>query len=172
MNRTAQFLFFGSLLSFTLIASGCGSGVTTGYVSGKVTLQNGNDPAGLLVRFMNASEGVGATAVVQQDGRYSLKSKGEAGVPVGIFKVAVTGQVRHMSDLEVVEFMKLSRAEQQKVEADRRAKSKLVPERYRSTETSDLSYEVVAGEQTFDIVLSQMDNATEIDHDLEINDAP
>ena len=155
MNRIAQFLFFGCLLSFTLIISGCGSGTPRGYVSGKVTLENGNDPAGLLIRFMNPSDGVGATAVVQQDGTYSLKHKREPGVPPGTFKIAVTAQVKHMTDLEVVEFMKLSGAEQEKVERERREKSKLVPERFRSTDTSDLSYEIVAGEQTFDIVVPE-----------------
>ena len=161
MNRVAQTLFFGSLLSLAFILSGCGSGMPKGYVSGKVTLQNGNDPAGLLVRFINASDGVGATGVVQQDGRYSLKSKGESGVPIGSYKIAVTAQVRHMTDLEVVEFMKLSGAEQREVEKERRAKSQLVPKMYRSTETSDLSYEVVSGSQTHDIVIGGAEKSDE-----------
>ena len=155
MNRIVQFLFFGSLFSFTLIISGCGSGVPTGYVSGKVTLENGNDPAGLLIRFMDATQGVGATAVVQQDSTYSLKCKGEPGVPIGTFKIAITAQVKQMSDLEVVEFMKLSGAEQRKVQAERSAKRELVPERYRSTETSDLSYEIVDGVQSYNIAIPE-----------------
>ena len=161
MNRTAQLMLFGSLLSLTLVTCGCGSGAPVGYVSGQVTLPSGNDPAGLLVRFMNESAGVGATSVVQPDGTYSLKFKGESGVPVGKFKVAVTAHVRHLSDLEVVEFMKLSGPEQRKFEAERRSKSKLVPTKYRSTETTDLSYEIVSGSQEYNIVITEAEKSDE-----------
>ena len=155
MNRIARCLFFGTLLSFTLIVSGCGSGVPTGYVSGNVTLSNGNDPADLLVRFMNTSAGVGATAVVQQDGTYELKYKGKTGVPIGKFKIAVTAHIRHMNDLEVAEFMELSGAEQQKIKAERQKKRDLIPKKYQKTETSDLSYEIVDGVQTYNIVIPE-----------------
>ena len=155
MNRFAHIVISASLLSGILMICGCGNGNQTGYVSGKVTLQNGNDPAGLLIRFMNPSAGIGATALVADDGTYSLRYKGNAGVPIGTFKIAVTAHVKLMNDLEVVKFMELSGAEQAKVTAERSAKKVLVPEKYRSTETSDLSYEIVSGTQTHDIVVPE-----------------
>ena len=85
------------------------------------------------------------------DGSYALKHKGEAGVPVGAFKIAVTAYVKEMTDKEMSEFLSASGKEQKRIEAKRNEKMTLVPENYHNTRTSGLSYEVVEGKQTHDI---------------------
>ena len=85
-----------------------------------------------------------------------MKHKGEAGVPVGAFKIAVTAYVKEMTDKEMTdkemsEFLSASGKEQKRIEAKRNEKMTLVPENYHNTRTSGLSYEVVEGKQTHDI---------------------
>ena len=80
-----------------------------------------------------------------------MKHKGEAGVPVGAFKIAVTAYVKEMTDKEMSEFLSASGKEQKRIEAKRNEKMTLVPENYHNTRTSGLSYEVVEGKQTHDI---------------------
>lgn len=155
MNRVSQFSLLGILLAVTLVLSGCGKGGPVGSVTGKVTLPDGNTAAGLLVRFLNESAGIGATAILAEDGTYSLKHKGETGIPIGTYNIAVTAYVKEMTDEEMTAFLNLPAAEQKKINAERYAKLALVPEKYHTTTTSGLSYEIIKGPQTFDIVLTE-----------------
>ena len=108
MNRIKQLTQICFFLSIVFVASGCGNGGgAVGYVSGKVTVPSGKNTEGLLVRFVNGSSGVGATAVVAEDGSYSLKHKGKEGVPIGLYIISVTAYVPHMTDREIADFMDL-----------------------------------------------------------------
>ena len=51
--------------------------------------------------------------------------------------------------------MKLSGEEQKKIQVDRHAMKSLVPEQYHSASTSSLSYEIVEGTQTHDMVVPE-----------------
>ena len=126
-----------------------------GYVSGTVTVPDNKNSEGLLVRFVDSATGVGATAVVGDDGSYELQHKGDAGVPVGSYKISVSVYAPQMSDKEYTEFLSSPPAERKKVEDQRNGKLELVPEKYRSAATSGLSYEIISGSQVHDIVLEK-----------------
>ena len=155
MNRTIAFslVFF---FAVTLVFSGCGkdSG-TVGYVSGKVTVPDEKDPAGLLIRFVNGATGIGATAVVDENGTYELKHKGAAGVPIGTYKISITAYKPQMSDKEYTDFMNSPPAERKQIEAQRNEKMSLVPKKYHKASSSGLSYEIASGTQVHDIVISE-----------------
>jgi len=155
MIRINSILISSVLLSVILVLNGCSPSPPVGYVSGKVILPDGNNPAGLLVRFMNEPAGVGATSLVAEDGTYSLKHKHKSGVPVGPYQIAVTAYVKQMGDQEYTDFLSLPASEQRRINAERYAKMSLVPEKYHDTYTSGLSYEIVEGEQTHDIEISE-----------------
>ncbi|MDB2686105.1 carboxypeptidase-like regulatory domain-containing protein [Mariniblastus sp.] len=156
MNRITPIARLGVLIAFLLILSGCGQGDgPLGYVSGKVTVANQGNSEGLLVRFMNGASGVGATAVVGEDGTYELKHKGKAGVPIGTYRVSITAYVPQMSDKEYTEFLNLPGKERKEIEDQRNSKMTLVPERFYLPTTSGLSYDVVSGSQKYDIDLTK-----------------
>ena len=156
MNRITSISRLGFLIAFLLILSGCGQGnEPLGYVSGQVTVANEENPAGLLVRFINGASGVGATAVVGEDGTYKLKHKGKAGVPIGTYRISITAYVPQMSDREYTDFLSLPGKERKKIEDQRNAKMTLVPERFYLPATSGLSYEVVTGSQKHNIDLTK-----------------
>ena len=156
MNQLRRCLQFGFFLPLLLILSGCGNGGgPVGYVSGKVTLPDGKSPAGLLVRFVDGSTGVGATSVVAEDGTYTLKHKGASGVPVGSFKVSVTAYIPHMSDREYSSFMAASPEERKRIEDEQNAEKGRVPKKFHNQNTSGLTYEIVSGSQSHDVVVTK-----------------
>ena len=156
MIRIKQFSQTCLFFSLVVVLCGCGDDRgPVGFVSGKVTVPSGDNPAGLLVRFANGASGVGATAVVEDGGVYTLKHKGDEGVPVGTYKISVTAYVPQMSDREYTDFLDLPADEQNQISEQRNAKKKLVPKKYYNQNTSGLSYEIVQGDQTHDIVISE-----------------
>ena len=157
MNRINQVSRLGLIFAFILILSGCtGGNGTVGYVSGKVTVPSDKNPEGLLVRFANGASGVGANAVVAEDGTYELKYKGSTGVPVGTYKISVTAYTRPLTDKEYSDSMSgVLSAELTKMKEEQKAKKKLVPKKYRLPTTSDLSYEVVSGSQEHNLDLTE-----------------
>ena len=154
MNLSLRFSL-GIILAFVAAFSGCGENTgVVGYVSGKVVVPDGKNSEGLLVRFTNGATGVGATAIVNENGTYELKHKGNAGVPIGNYKISVTAYVPQMSDKEFTEFMSSPPAKRKEIESQRNAKMTLVPEQYHRAATSELSYEIVSGTQEHNIVLT------------------
>ena len=155
MNQVRQFEKIAILLPLIVILVGCGiGGGDVGYVSGKVTLPDNKDSAGVLVRFVSGSSGVGATAIVNEDGTYSLMHKGHTGVPVGTYKISLTTYVPHMTDREIADLDSASPEEQRKIRAERNAGRTRVPKKYQKQNTSGLAYEIVSGSQTHDIKLT------------------
>ena len=156
MNRINQVSRLGLVFAFIFILSGCSGGNgTVGYVNGKVTVPDAKSPEGLLVRFANGATGIGANAVVAEDGTYELKCKGSKGVPVGTYKISVTAYKRPLTDKEYSDSMSAPSAEQKKVKDEQNAKKKLVPKKYRLPTTSGLSYEVVSGSQEHNLNLTE-----------------
>ena len=156
MNRINHFLQTCIFLSLVLVFCGCGKGSgPVGYVSGKVSVPGGENPAGLLIRFTDGGSGVGATAVVADGGAYSLKYKGNAGVPIGSYRISVTAYVPRMSDKEYADFLSLPADEQKRISDERNVKKKMVPQKYHKQNTSGLSYEIVEGSQNHDIVVTR-----------------
>ena len=155
MDRITEFclvIFFAVVLIFT----GCGKGDgETGFVSGKVTIPDSQNPSGLLVRFVNGATGMGATAVVNDDGTYELKHKGYEGIPIGVYKISVTAYVPQMSDKEYTDFMSSPPAQREKIEKERNAKKNFVPKKYHKASSSGLSYEVVSGSQVHNLSLAE-----------------
>ena len=153
MNRLSHLSYTSIFVCLVLVLNGCESGQPVGYVSGKVTVPSGEDPAGLLLRFVDGASGSGATAVVEQGGTYTLKHKGAAGVPVGAYTISVTAYVPQMTDKERTEFLALPADEQRQISEQRNAKKKLIPKKYHNQKTSNLSYKIVSGSQKHDIVI-------------------
>ena len=115
--------------------AGCNfESANTAPVSGTVPM-DGQPISGGWVRFLPQQGGRGAAGQIQSGGSYQLQtSAGETGVPRGTYSVTVVAY--------------------QGGEGEPAGQS-AVPQRYGSTATSGLSYEVVAGQvNTFDIRLT------------------
>ena len=76
-------------------------------------------------------------------------------MPVGAFKISITAYLEEMDDDELKVFLSSPAQEQKRITAERKENLVQVPERYQTTRTSGLSYEIVKGKQTFGIVVSQ-----------------
>lgn len=111
-------------------------------VSGKVT-SSGKPLVHGQVCFMS-SEGFGASAIVDADGNYSLRSQYGRGIPVGTYKVIVTAPV--LEEATPGDTPSPSPPNQE----DRFPE---IPKKYRDFSTTNLQLAVQAGEQTFDLDL-------------------
>jgi hypothetical protein len=116
-----------ALVSLTL--SGCGGGMKTETVTGKVTMADGSPAkSGTVVFEQQSSKPISCIGVIQPDGSYSLEvDENTSGAPQGNYKVTV-------------------------VMTDESGKS-LIDAKYNSAESSPLAYTVKAGKNTFDIKL-------------------
>ena len=142
-------------LSLSLMCfAGCDND-SVGYVSGRVILATNDSPAGLYVTFMNGKTGVAATSVVDADGNYSLKYKGNKAVPIGKFDISVRAHEAEMSDEEYAKYIGLPLREKEKIRKQRLSVGNLVPKKYHDLKTSGLNYEVTDGSQTHDIDVSK-----------------
>jgi hypothetical protein len=125
------------LLAAALAAAGCGGGIKTYPVRGKVTYNGKAVPNGT-VTFISAT-GPSATGELQKDGSYSLKTTGAgSGAPAGSYAVIVVA-MEDMAD---------------RLPEDRRPlPPPLVPNKYSSAATTDLKAEVEAKENVIDFDL-------------------
>jgi hypothetical protein len=134
--------------SVALWICGCGGGGglpagETGTVGGKVTFNGQPVPAGCVVSFLGP-KGITGSGATDAGGAYKISMRDGDKVLAGSYKVAVSPpQAAPLSDEEA---MKLS------MEGKPTAPEvKEVPDKYRSPETSPLSFDVKAGANTFDI---------------------
>ncbi|MCA9116218.1 MAG: hypothetical protein KDA79_14130 [Planctomycetaceae bacterium] len=121
-------------LLFSLLAMGCGGGAEatpTGEVSGKVTV-NGEPLTQGQVNFISAEKGVGGTGELQEDGTYKL----DGPLPVGEYKVYISFNIAPSQ---------LGTAAEDVL--------KLVPEKYQTQQTSDLSAKVEADRTEYDFAI-------------------
>lgn len=139
--------------------SGCGSGGSSAYipsgdkgtVSGKVLLNDKPVPAGTSVQFTHTKVAVPAVSTVAADGSYSLEMIDTLQIPIGLYRITVQPPAqRAMSEAEYEAFMaKGTDGREQSVDA-----STAIPSQYLRIETTPLKYEVKAGENTYDIKLT------------------
>lgn len=147
-----------SIASFTTLATvlscflGCGESIgPNGSVSGTAKMKGENLKAGTQLIF-TGEKGAIATGTVAEDGTYVLKIIGAASpekIPAGNYKVAVTPSTAGaaMSDAEY-EAMMNSGGKPPETKKDNS-----IPPKYRSAQTSGLSFEVKTGANTYNIVL-------------------
>ncbi len=138
----------GPLIVLLLVVSGCAEKETVrGVVHGRVTL--GSKPVtGASVFFENTETGVAMNAPLDQDGRYEVKSYQGAGLPPGIYRVAVTpgGVMKPEESLVLAGDAKAARA---------KLPVTAVPEKYHKTTTSGLTVDVKEGDNpSFDFILT------------------
>jgi len=109
--------------------AGCGGGMNTHPVSGKVTMPDGSPAKGGSVIFeQQSSKPISCIGVIKPDGTYSVEvDESNSGAPEGTYKVTV-------------------------VMDDESGKS-LVNAKYTSVESTPLTFTVKPGSNTFDIKL-------------------
>lgn len=140
-----------SICLASLWISGCGGGGglpsgAKGTVSGKVTYSGQPVPQGCIVTFLGAN-GLTGSGVTDGSGNYRISMRDGRNVLAGGYKVSVSPPPPPpISDEEA---MKLSMAGKPTVQ-----EVKEVPEKYRNPESSPLSFEVMEGDNTFDIALT------------------
>lgn len=130
-----------------LWTSGCGGGGlpegASGTVGGKVTYNGQPVPTGCVVSFIGP-KGITGSGATDSGGTYRISMRDGDKVLAGSYKVSVSPpQAAPLSDEEA---MKASMEGKPTVK-----EVKEVPEKYRSPESSPLTFEVKAGANTFDI---------------------
>jgi hypothetical protein len=119
----------------------------TGKVTGKLTLDGKQLPAGHAVSFMQMEKGFLAYGITDSESNFEIKSWNDGKMPVGSYNVMIAppggeGDTSTMS------------AEDRFEQGQATGKSKtLFPARYRETTTSGLRYDIVEGKNHFDIDL-------------------
>lgn len=130
--RTILLLALGAFVG--VLAGGCG-GEDVGRVSGTVRVGGQPLSEGVVV-FEDAAAGISVNATIGADGSYTAKTYDRNGLPPGTYQVAI--KPASIGDGETP----LASDPAQSTGA---AQSP-IPEKYRSTKTSDLSATVAAGE--------------------------
>jgi hypothetical protein len=127
----------GLAATATLIA-GCSSGSLESTVSGRVTLDGKAIGPGVTVFAPVHRQGNPATGAIEPNGSYSLKTSRASGLLAGKYQVSV--QVREVpKDIQP---------------GDRPPPGKsLIPDKYESSSTSGLEYDVQPGSNTINIEL-------------------
>ena len=115
---------------------GCGETISTGTVRGKVTLDEA--PYGdAAVVFMSRETGQAGSANIQADGTFQI----ETPLPVGSYVVFLAP--------------KSAASEEESDQPVEEAIDKSVPEKYWNEATSDISLDVVEGQNDFTVPLSK-----------------
>ena len=128
---------------------GCGGDPygPTGKVTGKLTMDGKQLPAGHAVSFMQMEKGFLAFGMTDAEGKFEIKSFNNGNMPIGMYDVMIAppsgGDVSNLSAEERFDKPELS-APKSKV---------LFPSRYRETTTSGLKYEITKGDNHFEIDL-------------------
>ncbi len=138
-------------LAILSVSVGCNSRGTSGTLSGTAKINGNNLKAGSLVTF-TAEKGTIATGLVAADGTYKLQIIGEKTpqqIPIGQYKIAIASPAdsEAMTD-EQYEAMMNSGGKPPEVKKDGS-----IPEKYRSGQTSGLTFEIKEGTNTYDIIL-------------------
>jgi hypothetical protein len=136
------------LMFFTAFV-GCGgdSYGPTGKVTGKLTLDGKQLPAGYAVSFMQMEAGFLAYGITDAEGNFEVKSWNDGKMPVGSYSVMIAppGGEGDTASVSAEDRFEQGRAS---------GKSKILfPARYRETTTSGLKYTIAEGKNHFDINL-------------------
>lgn len=143
-GRDVRFLVTHWFVSFVCVlavaTAGCGgkggySG-PTGTVSGKVTLNGQPVPKGT-ISFINENLAIHGAAILNSDGSYALKSGTTFAIPVGDYRVGISGS--SATDAPPPDPMELMANPEKFKENDS------IPPKYRDPKTSGLLVVVKAG---------------------------
>ena len=129
-----------SVAAAVVALAGCGGGLKTGSVRGKVTLDGEPITSGT-VGFV-AADGRVETAMIQPDGTYEIK-KAPAGDVVVTVQTYPPSPTMHRPD-EAASKTKVARPTYQPI-----------PPHYGDSKQSPLKYAVKAGEQEYEVALSR-----------------
>jgi len=129
------------LMLLTAVCVGCfGNKEELGLVTGQVTFQ-GKPVADAVVLFRDASRGIHMRAVVDKEGRFEVSMAAGYGLPLGTYQIGVAPAIdgpKGPVDLdELVAAKPVPRPD--------------IPERYRDTQTSGLTFAVGSGENVLNI---------------------
>jgi len=147
-RRLALSAFFVAAL---LVPAGCGRTGSETTVSGKVTL--GDQPVAGVVTFVDSSNKEVASSPIGADGTYRVEK-----IPTGQYKVVVkaglgaappiAGQPPTPKDAKPIEMKDMG-------SMPGAQKTASPPKKYQTASTSDLSFEVKSGKNTYDIALKE-----------------
>ena len=141
--------WLASAFAVSILGSGCGDGITRLPVSGKITFNNEPFTAETTRILFKPDKSKGNNSSlepvgeVDEEGIYTLTTKGKAGAPPGCYKVIVTA---HDSDFRRAGTV-----------PSRPVPKSLLPAKYGSASTTDLAVEVVASpaQGHYDLKLSE-----------------
>lgn len=126
--------------------AGCGmlGGEPTGRVEG--VLKYRGEPAiqGTAVMFMMSSKGLGALGEVEDDGKFVVKMAGTDQLPIGTYTVSVRPSTG--PEMTPEEQMNIALSKKQPLDPGLG-----VPEKYRTPESSGVTFEVKAGDNQFEL---------------------
>jgi len=136
MRSLGQLVILVAAVSLCL---GCATGGLESQVNGTVTLDGKAVGPGTITFAMKSASSNPATGAIEKDGSYLLKTARTAGLHPGMYQVSLT----------------VFEAAQGRPGERLYGPSKMItPEKYSSTATSGLEYEVKAGSNTINIDLS------------------
>jgi len=135
--------YCSAILALSLLCvAGCGgSSEPQGTLSGTVTY-NGEPVTEGVVVFSSSEASYGAQAEIGSDGTYALRTY-EGGVPPGTYQAAVLPPTITLPDTED------SPGGEALKEVDN------IPQKYRSTKSSELTVTINEGDNTFDIAMEE-----------------
>jgi hypothetical protein len=147
-------LVVASALGICLLAwAGCSESSLpgpTGTVVGKVTYKGNPVPAGTTVTFVNEENGMAAVGQVAANGTYTLLMRGERKVLTGPYRIAIGPaqvSVDPSSDPKAYEAIMTGQGRMAETAAS-------FPEKYKTAETSGLTYVVQPSANIHDIELT------------------
>lgn len=119
----------------------------TGTVIGKVTHNGKPVPAGTTIVFVNQDNAMAAVGQVTADGTYTLLMRGERKVLTGPYRVSISpGQVAVDVDKDAEAYRAIMTGEAKPPQP-----AGNFPEKYKSPETSGVTFVVQAGSNIFDV---------------------
>lgn len=147
MNQQKQ-VFMSGLILAILSLTGCGGVSTlpegeTGTVTGKVTFNGKSVPEGTAIVFLHKDKGIAASSAIAADGTYALRMRREAPVLVGDYQIGITPPTVELTPAEA-EAVNMGKTIPEKEWPE-------IPKKYRNPETSGVTFNVKAGENTFDL---------------------
>ena len=136
------------MLMATILGCGGDSFGPTGKITGKLTMDGKQLPAGHAVSFMQMEKGFLAFGMTNAEGNFEVKSWNDGNMPIGKYDVMIAPPVGGVDEAAL---SAEDRFEKPELLAPK--SNVLFPARYRETTTSGLHYEIKPGDNHFDIDL-------------------